>query len=65
LAGLGVTYLPRDLIDEDIARGELEVALGSYMPTDIWLSAVYAQRRHNSAALRALLDFLQSRLRVA
>jgi len=27
----------------------------------MWLSAAYLQRRHNSAALRALLDFLESR----
>jgi DNA-binding transcriptional LysR family regulator len=28
----------------------------------MWLSAAYLQRRHNSAALRALLDFLQTRV---
>ncbi|MGQ3198245.1 MAG: LysR family transcriptional regulator, partial [Hydrogenophaga sp.] len=31
---------------------------------DMWLSAVYLQRRHNSAALRALLDFLETRVGV-
>jgi DNA-binding transcriptional LysR family regulator len=65
LAGRGVTYLPRPIIDEDIARGTLETVLDDHMPSDVWLSAVYAQRRHNSAALRALLDFLQSKLRTA
>ncbi len=29
---------------------------------DMWLSAAYLQRRHNSAALKALLDFLQTRI---
>jgi DNA-binding transcriptional LysR family regulator len=28
----------------------------------MWLSAVYLQNRHNSAAMRALLDFLSTRL---
>jgi DNA-binding transcriptional LysR family regulator len=65
LAGLGVTYLPRQIIEEDIANGTLETALDAYLPSDIWLMAVYTQRRHNSAALRALLDFLQSQLSLA
>jgi DNA-binding transcriptional LysR family regulator len=38
--------------------------LMAQMPSDIWLMAVYTQRRHNSAALRALLDFLQARLKL-
>jgi len=29
---------------------------------DMWLCAAYLQRRHNSAALRALLDFLETRI---
>jgi DNA-binding transcriptional LysR family regulator len=65
LAGLGVTYLPRQIIEEDIDEGTLETALDEHMPSDIWLMAAYAQRRHNSAALRALLDFLQKRLQLA
>jgi DNA-binding transcriptional LysR family regulator len=65
LADLGITYLPRPIIEEDIAKGTLEIALIEHMPSDIWLMAVYTQRRHNSAALRALLDFLQSRMRLA
>jgi DNA-binding transcriptional LysR family regulator len=64
LAGLGVTYLPRQIIEDDIAQGTLETALDEHLPSDIWLMAAYAQRRHNSAALRALLDFLQKRLQV-
>ncbi len=64
LAGLGVTYLPRQIIEEDIAQGTLETVLDAHLPSDIWLMAAYAQRRHNSAALRALLDFLQAQLQV-
>ena len=36
--------------------------LQDYARKDMWLSAAYLQRRHNSAALRALLDFLQTRV---
>jgi hypothetical protein len=32
------------------------------MPRDIWFHAAYAQRRHNSAALRSLLGFLERRI---
>lgn len=64
LAGLGVTYLPRQIVEDDIAEGSLETALDEHLPSDIWLMAVYTQRRHNSAALRALLDFLQKHLQI-
>lgn len=64
LAGLGVTYLPRQIIEDDIADGRLETALDEHLPSDIWLMAAYTQRRHNSAALRALLDFLQKHLQI-
>lgn len=33
------------------------------MPRDIWLYAACTQRRHNSAALRALLELLEVRMR--
>jgi DNA-binding transcriptional LysR family regulator len=62
LAGQGILYVPRMIIEDDIAKGTLVTALDEDMPTDVWLMAVYTQRRHNSAALRALLDFLQKQL---
>ncbi|MBS7806619.1 LysR family transcriptional regulator [Variovorax sp. PCZ-1] len=65
LAGQGVTYLPLQIIEDDIDQGTLETALDDHLPSDIWLMAVYTQRRHNSAALRALLDFLQARLQTS
>jgi DNA-binding transcriptional LysR family regulator len=65
LAGLGVTYLPRQIIEDDIAQGTLETVLDAHLPSDVWLMAVYSQRRHNSAALRSLLDFLQAKLQAS
>ena len=62
LAGLGVTYVPRLIVEEDLAAGDLVSVLDDCMPRDVWLMAVYTQRRHNSAALKALLDFLQQKL---
>ncbi|WP_218509808.1 LysR family transcriptional regulator [Variovorax sp. dw_308] len=63
LHGYGVLYLPALLVQSHIDRGELEPVLQTYVRSDMWLSAAYLQRRHNSAALRALLDFLETRIK--
>ncbi|RYY67669.1 MAG: LysR family transcriptional regulator, partial [Comamonadaceae bacterium] len=62
LHGYGIVYMPALLVQPHIDRGELVPALQSYVRNDMWLSAAYLQRRHNSAALKALLDFLQTRI---
>ena len=62
LQGLGVVSVPALLAQEHIDRGALVPVLQEFMPRDLWLYAAYTQRRHNSAALRALLDFLEARL---
>ena len=58
LQGLGVVWGVRRALAEPIARGELEPVLEAFSPTNIWLHVAYMQRRHNSAALRALLTHL-------
>ncbi|MEJ8858441.1 LysR family transcriptional regulator [Variovorax robiniae] len=63
LHGFGVLYLPALLVQSHIDKGELEPVLQPYVRSDMWLSAAYLQRRHNSAALRALLDFLETRIK--
>ena len=63
LHGFGVLYLPALLVQQHLDKGELEPVLRDYVRGDMWLSAAYLQRRHNSAALRALLDFLESRIK--
>lgn len=62
LQGFGVVYLPSLLAQAHIDAGELVAVLQTYTRSDVWLYAAYLQRRHNSAALRALLDFLETRL---
>ena len=42
-----------------------QAALAEYSPSDLWLYAAYAQRRHNSAALKALVSFLEAQWRQA
>ena len=37
-------------------------ALDAFVPQDFWVFAAYMQRRHNSAALLALLTHLESEI---
>ena len=59
--GQGVVYLPRLLVRPLLDSGALQAVLDPYSPDDLWLYAAYTQRRHNSAALKALLAFLEAR----
>ena len=52
---------PRLLVRSQLDAGTLQAALTEYSPDDLWLYAAYTQRRHNSAALKALLAFLEER----
>ena len=63
LAGLGAVCVPAMMARPQIEHGLLVPVLQEYMPRDLWLYAAYTQRRHNSAALRALLDFLEERVK--
>ena len=63
MRGLGVVFLPRLMIQPHLDSGALQAVLPEYSPSDVWLYAAYTQRRHNSAALKALLAFLEERWR--
>lgn len=62
LQGRGVIYMPALVVQPHIDSGALVPVLKEHARKDMWLSAAYLQRRHNSAALRALLDFLETRI---
>jgi DNA-binding transcriptional LysR family regulator len=59
LQDLGVAYIAAVSVDGYLQSGALVSALDDFMPQHAWLYAAYAQRRHNSAALAALLSFLE------
>ena len=65
LQGLGVVCLPSLLVKPHLDSGALQPVLQGTTPTDLWLYAAYTQRRHNSAALKALIEFLEHRWREA
>jgi len=58
LRGAGMIVAPVFLAKPHLERGALVPVFEDWMPTDIWIYAAYSQRRHNSAALRMMLDFL-------
>ncbi len=60
--GLGVIRGSRTLLREWIDSNELEPLFGQYSPRNLWLYAAYTHRRDNSAAMRALLVFLESEM---
>ncbi|SFP87293.1 DNA-binding transcriptional regulator, LysR family [Variovorax sp. OK605] len=63
LAGIGAVCVPALMAQPHTDRGNLVPVLQEFMPRDMWLYAAYTQRRHNSAALRALLELLEVRMR--
>ena len=63
LKGVGVVRGSRMLMGDWIEAGKLEPLFAQYSPRNLWLYAAYAQRRNPSAALRALLDFLEEQRR--
>ncbi len=64
LQDMGVLYLPELLVRSHLASGALQAALPEYRPDDMWLYAAYTQRRHNSAAIKSLLAFMEEQWRV-
>ena len=61
LAGVGVVQLPKMMMREQIARGELMQVLPGWAPRREIVHAVFASRRGLLPAVRALLDFLAER----
>jgi DNA-binding transcriptional LysR family regulator len=64
LQGLGVLCVANHAVQRHLDSGALQGVLADYSQRDIWLYAAYAQRRHNSAALKALLAFLDEKWRI-
>jgi DNA-binding transcriptional LysR family regulator len=63
LEGLGALWAPRIAVDAHLGTGALQAALEEYSPRDVWMYAAYTHRRHNSAALKALLAFFDEKWR--
>ena len=58
LAGEGLSLLPTFLVAEDLRRGRLEAVLADSLRADTQVHAVYPHRKHLSAKVRQLVDYL-------
>jgi DNA-binding transcriptional LysR family regulator len=58
LAGQGVIWQPTFLVGNDLRAGKLVQILPAYRLPDIDVLALYPSRRHLSAKIRAMVDFL-------
>lgn len=58
LGGLGIIWQPSFLIGADLRAGRLLPLLPGYHLPDIDIQAVYPSRRHLSAKVRVMIDFL-------
>jgi DNA-binding transcriptional LysR family regulator len=63
LAGLGIIRQPTFLIGEDLRRKRLVPLLTSYRMPETDVLAVYPSRRHLSAKVRVMVDFLAEAFR--
>lgn len=58
LAGVGIIWQPTFIIGDDLRAGRLVPVLPGFSLPDIDVLAVYPSRRHLSAKVRAMIDFL-------
>ncbi len=63
LAGLGIGWQPGFLIGKDLREGRLVPLMPGYSLPDIDVLAVYPSRRHLSAKVRVMVDFLAESFR--
>lgn len=63
LGGRGVIAQPTFLVGEDLRAGRLVRLMPEYRMADIDILAVYASRRHLSAKVRAMIDYLAAAFR--
>ncbi|EYF05647.1 LysR family transcriptional regulator [Chondromyces apiculatus] len=63
LAGQGITWQPTFLIGEDLREGRLVALMPGYRLPDIDVLAIYPSRRHLSAKVRVMVDFLAEAFR--
>jgi DNA-binding transcriptional LysR family regulator len=58
VAGLGVALLPTFIVGDDLRAGRLQPLLPAYRTRELSIYAVYPERRHLPAKVRAFVDFL-------
>ncbi|NVM78357.1 DNA-binding transcriptional LysR family regulator [Duganella sp. SG902] len=62
LGGMGIIWQPTFLVGDDLRAGRLRRVLPDYHMPDLDVLAVYPSRRHLSAKVRVMIDFLVQEL---
>jgi DNA-binding transcriptional LysR family regulator len=62
LQSLGISYLPRFLVEEDIATGRLEVLLPDLVNERIPLHVVFPRGNYALSKVRAFVDFVRQEM---
>jgi DNA-binding transcriptional LysR family regulator len=57
--GVGIVMLPTFIVERELERGELEIILSNYHPTELTLCVIYPVNRHLSTKVRLFTQFLQ------
>jgi DNA-binding transcriptional LysR family regulator len=57
--GLGIVMLPTFIVERELERGELEIILPNYHPTELTLCVIYPVNRHLSTKVQLFTQFLQ------
>jgi len=61
-AGMGMSFLPEWLVDDDLAGGTLVRVVPDFSAPAVTLFAVYTSRQHMAPKLRSFIDFFSERL---
>jgi len=59
--GLGITLLPRFIVESALQQGALQIVLPTYYPSELSIDVLYPVNRHLSVKIRLLVDFLRER----
>ena len=62
LTGMGITILPRFLVNDDLKAGTLVRLLDDFAVAGYWLKVLVPRMRMNRPAVRELVSFLKSRM---
>jgi DNA-binding transcriptional LysR family regulator len=58
--GLGITLLPRFIVEPELQQGSLQIVLPNYQANELSIYVIYPVNRHLSTKIRLLVDFLQA-----
>ncbi|MBW4515824.1 MAG: LysR family transcriptional regulator [Timaviella obliquedivisa GSE-PSE-MK23-08B] len=61
IRGLGITLLPRFIVEHSLQKGALQIVLPSYRPAELSVDILYPVNRHLSTKIRLLVGFLKER----